>query len=161
MFQRFVEDARQAVVHAQDAARELGHDRITTNHLLIGLARSSPSLVQPLTAERLQAAIGAPDIDREALASIGIDYDAVERSVESNFGPGALTSGRTCGHIPFTPDAKKALEVALRQSLARKDNYVGPEHMLLALLMDRDAAELIRRCGADPAELERRLRKSA
>lgn len=157
MFERFAENARTAVVEAQEVSHSLGHDHVTTAHMLAGVARAEPELTAPVTAERLEAEIGSPGIDREALASIGIDYDEVERSVESSFGPGALASGRSCGHIPFAPESKKTLQIALRQAVHRKDSHIGPEHILLALLYDRDAAALIRRCGGDPAELKQRL----
>ncbi|HEX8855439.1 MAG TPA: Clp protease N-terminal domain-containing protein [Thermoleophilaceae bacterium] len=157
MFTRFVQSARTAVVEAQAATRALGHDSVTPSHMLVGVARAEPELTSPLTAEQLQSAIRAPGIDRRALASIGIDYDAVEREVEASFGPGALASGRTCGQLAFAPESKKALELALREAQDREDEHIGPEHLLLALLDDHDVAEVIRRCGADPKEMKDRL----
>src|SRR3954451_24036129 len=107
MFERFVKDAREAVAQARDAAKGHGHDHIGTGHMLIGVARGRPALTAPITAERLEAGLGDPGIDRDALASIGIDYEAVEKSVESSFGPGALASGRSGGQIPFSPESEE------------------------------------------------------
>jgi ATP-dependent Clp protease ATP-binding subunit ClpA len=157
MFTRFVQSARTAVTEAQEATRALGHDSVTPSHMLVGVARAEPELTSPLTAEQLQSAIRAPGIDRGALASIGIDYDAIEREVEASFGPGALASGRTCGQLAFAPESKKALELALHEAVERNGQHIGPEHLMLALLDDRDVTELIRRCGADPQELKARL----
>lgn len=100
------------------------------------------------------AAAGERDAeDREALKAIGIDLDAVRKAIEDNFGPGALRlprnstpkrkglfgrfhSGRVTGHVPFSPRAKKVLELSLREALRLKHNYIAPEHILLGLLRE-------------------------
>ena len=98
-------------------------------------------------AEREQATFSEEDAD--ALRSVGIDLDAVRRSVEEAFGPGALdrgtSGGRKRGHIPFTRGAKKALELALREALQLGHNYIGTEHLLLGLVRDErcSAARLL------------------
>ena len=86
------------------------------------------------------------DVDADALAALGIDLDEVRRRVEEAFGPGALDRARAPkrrflgGHIPFAKEAKKALELALREALALKHNYIGTEHILLGLLHAEGAA---------------------
>jgi ATP-dependent Clp protease ATP-binding subunit ClpA len=101
----------------------------------------------------------APMLDREALAAVGIDLDVVRERVEAAFGPGALTrppqrpyrrlrrgwrrqrrcdTGAPSGHIPFSPQAKKCLEFALRESVTRRDGYISVEHLALALIAMTD-----------------------
>ncbi|GAA2087249.1 Clp protease N-terminal domain-containing protein [Actinomadura alba] len=149
MFERFHKDARQVVVAAQQGARDLGHDRIGTVHLLLGLIEDEGGTAGGALREHgLRAgdlrervrrvswadhASGA--IDGNALASIGIDLDEVRRTVEATFGEGALERGRAKkGHIPFTPQAKKCLELSLRSAIALKHKEISSGHMLLGLL---------------------------
>ena len=95
----------------------------------------------------------------EALAAIGIDLDEIRRRVEASFGPGALERGRRGRgrHVPFTPAAKKALELALREALRLGDREIGAEHVLLGLLREGGAARLLERVGARPAALRAEL----
>ena len=153
MFERFSSSARETVVQAQVEARALGHDFIGTEHLLLGVAAAQSDAARVLaghgaTTETLRAAVrkelGGPPLDADALASIGIDLDEIRRRVEASFGPGALERGRgrrphRRGMIPFTPRAKKALELALREASARGDRHIGAEHVLLGLLRDDQA----------------------
>jgi ATP-dependent Clp protease ATP-binding subunit ClpA len=147
MFERFSHDARNAVVGAQEESRSLGHDRMGTVHLLLGMAKDEDGTAgQALRRhgvdldrlrERVRHAVGAghPPLDRDALAAIGIDLDAVRRTVEASFGEGALERGRSVkGHIPFTPQAKKSLELALRSALALKHKRIRSGHLLLGVL---------------------------
>jgi ATP-dependent Clp protease ATP-binding subunit ClpA len=195
MFERFTDTARNVVVQAQNEARRLGHGCIGCEHLLLAVAGGSePAGVilrdHGVTPERVEAEIlrtigpgPAADplagLDREALASIGIDLDVVRARIEAVFGQDALTrapatGGRSrrpawgkgpvaelmrrrrnrarrgappsaaCGrpgnappvrgHIPLTPRAKKVLQLSLRQALQLKDNYIGVQHIALALL---------------------------
>jgi hypothetical protein len=200
MFERFTASARQIVVRAQSEARQLDHGFIGCEHLLLALVSlDEPAAVvlrdQGLTPERTRAELirmAGPGrgvgllagLDREALASIGIDLDVVSRRIEAVFGPDALAravpairrrrrrglrsrlrrparnarllpsvtrnekllyaAGAPRGHIPFTPMAKKALERSLREALALGDNYIGVQHIALALLsMDRGAVPVI------------------
>jgi ATP-dependent Clp protease ATP-binding subunit ClpA len=113
----------------------------------------TPEAVESATRSILSGGRG-PVLDREALAAVGIDLDLVRDRVEAAFGPGALTrplqrqrrrprtrwrrqrrcpTGAPSGHIPFTPRAKKCLEGSLRESVARRDGYIGVEHLALAL----------------------------
>jgi ATP-dependent Clp protease ATP-binding subunit ClpA len=155
MFERFSDEARQAVVLAQEEALELRHGWIGTEHLLLGLLRAGGGGADLLTGfgvelvsvrEEVLAIIGRgeDDIDRDALATLGIDLDAVRERVERSFGRGALSRRRGCrggsfgGHIPFTARAKKALELTLREGLALGARKLLAEHLVLALLREGD-----------------------
>jgi ATP-dependent Clp protease ATP-binding subunit ClpA len=196
MFERFTDTARHLMVQAQKDARRLGHTYIGCEHLLIAAATSDEPVGAVLrehniTPERIEATLlGATgplrDLDKEALASIGIDLDAVRTKIEAEFGPDALTrhvpapshrrgpawgkgplaelkrrrrrqpvrnnapqaagphgsAPRTPGpapqHVPFTPRAKKTVELSLREADALRDGTVGVEHVTLALLLPRD-----------------------
>lgn len=130
MFERFSDRARRVVVLAQDEARDLGHDYIGTEHLLLGLVRdSSGTACQVLT--RLQA---PPDTVREKVKEL---VRTGERS--------------TRGHIPFSPSAKKALELSLREALQLGHNHIGSGHLLLGLLREEDgtAAGVLAELGVD------------
>jgi ATP-dependent Clp protease ATP-binding subunit ClpA len=166
MFERFTKGAREAVARAQEEARGLGAGHIGTEHLLLGVATGSGTSARVLagegaTPERLREAAGGGRLDGEALASLGIDLDEVRRRVEATFGPGALERGRPCrdGHVPFTPAAKKALELALREAVRLGDRHIGAEHLLLGLVRDEkaEAVAVLRRAGADPARIRDQL----
>jgi ATP-dependent Clp protease ATP-binding subunit ClpA len=160
-FERFTEKARTVVVLAQQQARERGDDTIDTEHLLRALFAVPDNLAvmvlegfsvrrsdveADLDRERPAAASGASDTpsdalsDSEALAALGIDLDEVRRRVEEAFGPGALDrvrrprGRRWGGHTPFAKATKKALELALREAIALRHNYIGTEHLLLGML---------------------------
>jgi ATP-dependent Clp protease ATP-binding subunit ClpA len=155
MFNRFTKPARAVVELAQAEAAALEAERIGTEHLLLGLAVEQSAVLDPLGLSHatlraeLERAPGG--LDAEALASIGIDLDEVRRRVEESFGPGAL-GGRRSGHRPFSPGAKKALELALREALALGDRHIGPEHILLGVMRDpgEPVSELLRRHGQTP-----------
>jgi ATP-dependent Clp protease ATP-binding subunit ClpA len=151
MFERFTKGAREAVIGAQREARKLGHAHIGTEHLLLavlnphaGLAASAVRAadVTHEDAERVvaeQVGTGAEELgpaDADALRRIGIDLDEVRRTVEAAFGPGALEARRRARkrHMPFTSNAKKVMEIALREALGLQHNYIGPEHILLGLI---------------------------
>src|SRR5215207_2601594 len=133
MFERFTFEARQTVVGAQHEARRLHSGRIGTEHLLLALLiQPTPSaavlarhgLTRDAVSDAVRGYVGNGDLDAEALTTLGIDLDAVRSSVEASFGPGALdrpSDGRSpAGHIPFTPRAKKVLELSLREAIAMK-----------------------------------------
>jgi len=191
MFERFTQEARAVVVHAQDEARALGHNWIGCEHLLLGiLAVPGTASVAVLarfgvTAENFRATVvdligpggqfSATDAD--ALRALGIDLDEVRRRVEASFGAGALnlTPRRRrrrlpwrrrqdyCvpgpGHIPFTPRAKNALQLALREALALKSRHIGVEHVLLGILRLKDNAgvELLRHLRVAPQAVRAQL----
>jgi ATP-dependent Clp protease ATP-binding subunit ClpC len=115
MFERFSGQARNVVVSAQEEARALDHNYIGTEHLLLGLLATSDSLASA------------------SLAALGFTHDSVRDAVEASVGRGKASPG---GHIPFTPRAKKVLELALREALQLKHNYIGTEHILLGLLRE-------------------------
>ena len=138
MFERFTSSARGTVVRARDEAVQAGHDRVGTEHVVIALADDTGTAGEVLrdagvTANALRWALretsSTPDVDldADALRTLGIDLDDVRRSVEETFGAGALdiparagdrARGRQrAGHVPFSPDAKKGLEMATKVSL--------------------------------------------
>ena len=131
MFERFTDRARRVVVVAQEEARELGHNYIGTEHILLGLLRVSDGVAA------------------EALESLGISLDAVRREVKEIIGQGEKST--LPSHIPFTPRAKKVLELSLRESLQLGHNYIGTEHILLGLIREGEgvAAQVLVNLGAD------------
>jgi ATP-dependent Clp protease ATP-binding subunit ClpC len=131
MFQRFTDRARRVVVLAQDEARGLNHNWIGTEHLLLAVLSEGHG-------------VGA-----KALESMQISLDAARQQVESIIGRGQNPVGD--GHIPFTPRAKKVLELSLRESLQLGHDYIGTEHILLGLVREGDgvAAQVLVKMGAD------------
>jgi ATP-dependent Clp protease ATP-binding subunit ClpA len=158
MFERFTKAARTVVVLAQDEATALEADRIGNEHLLLGLAAEqgrAARVLDPLglghaevRAELEQTRDG---LDKDALAAIGIDLEEVRRRVEESFGPGAL-GGHRKGRRPFSPAAKKALELSLREAIALGDRHIGSEHILLGVMRDpgEPVAEVLRRRNQNP-----------
>ncbi|WP_224391724.1 Clp protease N-terminal domain-containing protein [Pseudonocardia sp. ICBG1293] len=162
MFERFTDEARRVVVLAQEIARTRRAERIGPEHLLLGVLRCTGSPGEELlstagvdahtvTAE-LDRADGAPGRGADALATLGIDLDAVRNAVEAGFGPGALDRPRRgrwrAGHIPFERSSKKALELALREAIRLGDRFIGTEHVLLGLLHpDTAASQVLDRRG--------------
>jgi len=130
MFERFTDRARRVVVLAQDEARRLNHNYIGTEHILLGLIHEGEGVAA------------------RALQSLGISLEAVRQQVEEIIGRGQQAPS---GHIPFTPRAKKVLELSLRESLQLGHNYIGTEHILLGLIREGDgvAAQVLVRLGAD------------
>src|SRR6478736_849233 len=130
MFQRFTDRARQVVALAQDEARRLDHNYIGTEHMLLGLISEGEGVAA------------------RALESLGIGLDTVRQQVEEIIGRGQQAPS---GHIPFTPRAKKVLELSLRESKQLGHNYIGTEHILLGLIREGDgvAAQVLVRLGAD------------
>jgi ATP-dependent Clp protease ATP-binding subunit ClpA len=178
MFERFTQPAREVTVSAQAEARRLGHSRIGAEHLLLALVTTGDGglggeIVRGLgvTAESVEAEIAKADrrgglgpTDAEALEAIGISLDEVSRRIEESFGPGALRAGREGRrrrHIPFGDDAKKVLERSLREALKLKHNYIGTEHILLALSADRGlAGGILETLGAAPLEVRAEVIKA-
>jgi hypothetical protein len=130
MFERFTDRARRVVVLAQEEARFLNHNYIGTEHILLGLVHE-------------QQGVAA-----RALTEFGISLDAVRTEVKRIVGQGK--SGPT-GHIPFTPRAKKVLELSLREAIQLNCDYIGTEHILLGLVREGEgvAAQVLVKLGAD------------
>jgi ATP-dependent Clp protease ATP-binding subunit ClpA len=158
MFERFTQEARAVVLLAQDEATALEADRIGAEHLLLGLAAergAAARVLEPLglghAALRAELEQSGAGLDADALASIGIDLDEVRRRVEESFGPGAL-GGHRKGRRPFSPEAKKALELALREAIALGDRHIGSEHILLGVVSDpgEPVAGVLRRHDQSP-----------
>ena len=130
MFERFTDRARRVVVLAQEEARMLNHNYIGTEHILLGLIHEGEGVAA------------------KALESLGISLDAVRQQVEEIIGQGQQAPS---GHIPFTPRAKKVLELSLREALQLGHNYIGTEHILLGLIREGEgvAAQVLVKLGAD------------
>ena len=130
MFERFTDRARRVVVLAQEEARELGHNYIGTEHLLLGLLREDDGVAA------------------RALAAMGIGLDVVRLEVRQIIGPG---EGQEAGHIPFTPRAKKALELSTKEAQGLGHNYVGCEHLLLGVLAAENGlgGQVLQRLGVE------------
>ncbi len=150
MFERFTQDARQVVNRAQEEATALRHDRIGTEHLLLGLLgqQGSPTVAvlarHGLTREGVVESLSevGDGLDAGALSALGIDLDAVRDKAEGAFGPGALDGDERParsgmgGHVPFNADAKKALELALREAIALKQRSISDGHIALGVLRE-------------------------
>jgi len=130
MFERFTERARRVVVLAQEEALLLNHNYIGTEHLLLGLIREGDGVAA------------------QALEALGISLDTVRGRVEEIIGQG---KDAPTGHIPFTPRAKKVMELSLREALQLGHNYIGTEHLLLGLVREGKgvAAQVLTGLGAD------------
>lgn len=150
MFERFTGEARDAVLYAADAAT--GAERIGPDHLLLGAVRVPDSVAARALAQldvdhaRLRTAVrGIPsdELDAEALAGVGIDLDAVRAQVEAEFGPGALDGvgapTPAGGRKPFDAQAKKMLELALREAVRFRHRRIDTGHLLLAAVRLDDA----------------------
>jgi ATP-dependent Clp protease ATP-binding subunit ClpA len=173
MFERFTEEARQVVVRAQEEARRLHSHHIGTEHLLLGLLdQDSPTaavlvrhgLTREPTVAAIRAFTGAEGLDAAALGAVGIDLDAVRESVEAAFGPGALDSPGGArgpkGHLPFTPRAKKVLELSLREAIAGKSRSIADGHIALGLLREGEglAMKVVHDRGIDAGALREEIR---
>jgi len=163
MFERFTQEAKAVLVEAQDVAIELGVGYISPGHILYGCAEGRESTAgEPLRAAGITAesirrllprseTLSAGDFDVEALREIGIDFDGVRSAVEETFGPGSLesapdrrTSAVKIHRPPFTPEAKRSLELSLRVALELHDRRIRPGHLLLALLrLDNDFISVV------------------
>ncbi|MEW2355060.1 Clp protease N-terminal domain-containing protein [Spirillospora sp. NPDC029432] len=152
MFERFTKEARNSVVQAQAEARALAHRNIGPEHVLLGLLDGDGPAAHVLRDHgvwpvALRTAVarrsGTGPLDAEALRTLGIDLDAVREAAEETFGEGALDApaGRfRKGHIPFTKEAKKALELSLRHAVRLKHTRIACGHILLGLLHDGESA---------------------
>ena len=130
MFERFTDRARRVVVLSQEEARRLDHNYIGTEHLLLGLLAEEDGVAA------------------QALRAMDISLEAARSGVEDIIDPG---DGAPSGHMPFTPRAKKVLELSLREALQLGHNYIGTEHILLGLIREGQgvAAQVLQKLGAD------------
>ena len=138
MFERFTDRARRVVILAQEEARLLNHNYIGTEHILLGLIHEHEGVAA------------------KALESLDISLESVRAQVEEIIGPGGKEPE---GHIPFTPRAKKVLELSLRESLQLGHNYIGTEHILLGLIHEGEgvAAQVLVKLGADLARVREQV----
>ncbi|MGB1784155.1 MAG: ATP-dependent Clp protease ATP-binding subunit [Ilumatobacteraceae bacterium] len=138
MFERFTDRARRVVVLAQEEARLLNHAYIGTEHILLGLIHEGEGVAA------------------KALESMSISLEAVRNQVEEIIGQGGSSPS---GHIPFTPRAKKVLELSLREALQLGHNYIGTEHILLGLIREGEgvAAQVLVKLGADLSRVRQQV----
>jgi len=130
VFERFTDRARRVLVLAQEEARLLNHSFIGTEHILLGLLHEGESVAA------------------QALASLDISLETARHAVDEAIGPAGEAPG---GPPPFTPRAKKVLELSLREAIQLGHNYIGPEHMLLGLVREGEGvgAQVLVTLGAD------------
>ncbi len=138
MFERFTDRARRVVVLAQEEARMLNHNYIGTEHLLLGLVHEGEGVAA------------------KVLESLGISLGAVRQQVEEIIGQGQQAPA---GHFPFTPRAKKVIELAQREANDLGHNYIGTEHLLLGLVREGEgvAAQVLVKLGADLAGVRQQV----
>ncbi len=138
MFERFTDRARRVVVLAQEEARLLNHNYIGTEHILLGLIHEGEGVAA------------------KALESLSISLEGVREQVQDIIGQG---SSSPSGHIPFTPRAKKVLELSLREALQLGHNYIGTEHILLGLIREGEgvAAQVLVKLGADLSRVRQQV----
>ena len=138
MFERFSPAGRQVIVLAQDEARRFNHNYIGTEHLLLGL------LAEP------------EGVAHRALLAAGVTVDDARTRVQAAVGRGKRPPS---GHIPFTPSAKKVLELSLREALSLHHDYIATEHLLLGLIREREGlgARLLTESGVDLMSLRMRV----
>jgi ATP-dependent Clp protease ATP-binding subunit ClpC len=139
VFERFTERAKQVVVLAQEEARALKHNYIGTEHILLGLLREEEGLAA------------------RVLESLDVTVEEVRAQVARIIGPG--DEPIVSGQIPFTPRAKKVLELSLREALSLKHNYIGTEHILLGLVRENEgvAARILLDFGADAEKIRNEI----
>lgn len=170
MFERFTPATRGSIVAAQERARELGAEKLGTEHLVLALAGVPGSTA----AEALVAAgtdvsrlglivrdLAGTALDGEALASVGVDLDAVRGRADTVFGAGALDAvhARLRGHLPVTRRFRKVLEIALREAIALGHRRIDTGHVLLAVLRVADCRgrDALVRAGSDVELLRREV----
>ena len=138
MFERFTDRARRVIVLAQDEARLLNHNYIGTEHILLGLIHE------------------AEGVGAKALESLGVTLEGVRDQVREIIGEGNQAPS---GHIPFTPRAKKVLELSLREALQLGHNYIGTEHILLGLLREGEgtAVKVLSRLKVEPSDVRQEV----
>lgn len=180
MFERFTPELRQAVVDAQDRCRDVGAEEISTEHLFFGLLAQHSGFAAEFLPDRLPDAAqletefaqvrrrgDLSDSDTEALGTLGIDLARVVDAVERAHGENALAPqrrrtssrgfrrNRVADHVPFSREAKAALEQSLQEALGLGDRHIGGEHLLLALLRLRTIAGDVLRSHAITESLVR------
>ncbi|MDF5755837.1 Clp protease N-terminal domain-containing protein, partial [Spongiactinospora sp. TRM90649] len=141
MFERFTDRARRIVVLAHEEAKALNHNSIGTEHFLLGLIREGEGIAA------------------KSLESLGVGFDAAHRQIEELIGRGP---SEPTGHIPFTPRAKKVLELSLREALQLGHDYIGTEHLLLGIVREGEgtAVRVLVRLGAEPEAVRKRVVQS-
>jgi len=138
LFEKFTDKARRVVVLAQEEAKLLNHNYIGTEHILLGLIHEGEGVAA------------------KALEALGINLEQVREQVQDIIGQGQQSPS---GHIPFTPRAKKVLELSLREALQLGHSYIGTEHLLLGLIREGEgvAAQVLTKLGADTNKVRQQV----
>jgi ATP-dependent Clp protease ATP-binding subunit ClpC len=138
MFERFTSRARQIMALAQDQARARSHDHVGTEHILLGLIQQGESVAT------------------QVLESLGVSLDAASQQLEQTLGSGG---GAASGHVPLAPQARKVLQLSLREALQLGHSYIGTEHILLGLIREGEgaAAQVLAGLGVDLAKTRHRV----
>jgi hypothetical protein len=176
MFERFTSVGRAVVSEGIAEARRLGATAVGPEHLLVAVAARNPILagdppvmspgpmfeppvdVRRVSGDELRGLLAKDDPEASALAAIGISLPQVRRALEESFGPDALDCE---GRLPFRADAKRALELALREAVALRRRRIGVDELLLGLLREPSpASELLARADVDAGAVYDRLRKT-
>jgi ATP-dependent Clp protease ATP-binding subunit ClpA len=165
VFEKFTQPARQVIVLAEREAGQMNHDAIGSEHLLLGLLQAADPVAADalgesgISYERALAAVAgqregtgaaAPDEKTAALAAIGVDVAAIRLKAEQAFGPGSLHYPR----VRFSPAAKSVLQLSLEEAAALSHFFIGPGHLLLAILTENGGGkEVIAALGADAGQV--------
>ena len=168
MFERFEPAARRACADARTEAARAGQDKIRAEHVLLGLLTEPGPAADAMSDAGLDlAALRAriprgdrdpvPDLDPDALASLGIDLDAVRRATDAAFGPGSLDRAPVAGRrrLPFADDAKKTRIGAVQEAQRLGQRTISSGHLLIGILdqQGNDAVAMLQKSGADPVAL--------
>jgi ATP-dependent Clp protease ATP-binding subunit ClpC len=142
MFERYTDRARRVVVLAQEEARELGHNYVGTEHILLGLIHEGNGIAA------------------QALTALGVSLDATRTQIEAIIGRGELARVQD-GPIAFTPRTKKVLELASREAWDLGHNYIGTEHILLGLMRESDGvgAQVLNSAGIEFSAVRHQIRE--
>jgi ATP-dependent Clp protease ATP-binding subunit ClpC len=142
MFERYTDRARRVVVLAQEEARNLGHNYVGTEHILLGLIHESDGIAA------------------KALLALGVSLDETRTQIEAIIGRGDLARAQD-GPIPFTPRTKKVLELAVREALQLGHDYIGTEHILLGLMREGDGvgAQVLNSAGIEFSAVRQQIRE--
>ena len=172
MFERFSKEARAAVVDAQEVARQSGSPAVDSRHLLVAVLESSPTVRLAMktagsdpaaVVTHLRVELRSDRLDEAALASLGIDLDVVRQRTEEAFGPDALEPPRgRRGHLPFAKEARKTIELSLREAIRLEQRTIRSAHLLLGLLhADNPGRNALIRADVDTQTLRTALDQEA
>ncbi|MGW1739906.1 Clp protease N-terminal domain-containing protein [Nocardia sp. NPDC001965] len=150
-FAKFTDRARKVVVAAQEAANRTGSAEISVGHLVLGLLSEADGLAGHLIVEQ---GVALADLGSAVMAAVGADETASPEALTA-----AIATGKMSGLVPFDAESKKALELTFREALRLGHNYIGTEHILLAILEHENGSGILSDAGLRKEPLETRLRE--